>query len=55
MKKVLQILAALATSSSVLTWAVQVAYIQRGYQAYGSEYLLAGLVAVVVYWVTGKL
>ena len=37
-----------------LVWAVQYAYACRGYQAIGGEYILAGLAAIFIYWLIGK-
>lgn len=54
MKKVIQLLSAVAIGSSILVWAVQAAYVQRGYQAYGGEYLFAVMVGIVIYFVAGK-
>ena len=55
MKKLIQILAALAMGSSILSWAVQAAYLQRGCQAIGGEYLLALFTVIAVYWIVGKI
>ncbi len=54
MKQMFQILAGLAFGSSVLVWAVQYAYEYRGYMAIGGEYLFAGLAAIVMFWLIGK-
>ena len=54
MKKAVQILSAAAIYNSVVAWAVQIAYEQRGYSAIGGEYLLAGAAAVAAYWWIGK-
>lgn len=54
MKQMFQILAELAFGSSILVWAVQYAYACRGYQAIGGEYILAGLAAIFIYWLIGK-
>lgn len=54
MKRVVQILSAIAAYGSMASWAVQIAYEQRGYAAIGGEYLLAGAAAIGVYWAVGK-
>ncbi len=54
MKRVVQILSAIAAYGSMASWAVQIAYEQRGYAAIGGEYLLAGAAAAGVYWAVGK-
>ena len=54
MKKIIQLLVAVAVGSSVLVWAIQTAYVQRGYQAYGGEYILAVMAGVVSYCIAGK-
>ena len=54
MKKVIQLLIAVAMGSSTLVCATQAAYVQRGYPAYGGEYILAAMVGVVVYCIVGK-
>ncbi|MEY8320322.1 hypothetical protein AAK894_04475 [Lachnospiraceae bacterium 46-61] len=55
MKRYIQIISAFAIGSSSLFWAINIAYIQRGYYAIGGEYLFGILIAVCVYWLTGKL
>lgn len=54
MKKVIQLLSAVAIGSSILVWAIQAAYAQRGYQAIGGEYILAVIVAIATYYIVGK-
>lgn len=54
MKQMFQILGGLAFGSSVLVWAVQYAYECRGYLAIGGEYIFAGLAAIFIYWLIGK-
>ncbi len=54
MKKIIQILSAIAVYASMVSWAVRLAYEQRGYAAIGGEYLLAGVAAIGVYWIIGK-
>lgn len=54
MKKAVQILSTVAIYNSVVAWAVQIAYEQRGYAAIGGEYLLAGAAAIGIYWIVGK-
>ena len=54
MKRIVQILSSMAVYGSVVSWAIQIAYEQRGYTAIGGEYLLAGAAAIGVYWAVGK-
>lgn len=49
MKRIIQILASIAVGSSMLLWASDIAYRQRGYKAIGGEYIAAILAAVIVW------
>lgn len=55
MKQYIRIISAFAIGSSGLSWASNMAYMQRGYYAIGGEYLFGILIAVCVYWLTGKM
>lgn len=54
MKKALQLVSSIAVYGCMVSWGIQIAYEQRGYQAIGSEYLLALLMAAAAYWAVGK-
>lgn len=55
MKRIIQILASIAVGSSMLLWASDIAYRQRGYKAIGGEYIAAILAAVIVWWLIEKI
>lgn len=55
MKRIVQILASIAVASSMLLWASDIAYIQRGYEAIGGEYIAAILAAVIVWWLIDRI
>ncbi len=54
LRRVVQVIIAVMIGVSVFIWAEQAAYKQRGYQAYGGEYILAVIAGVVSYCVAGK-
>ena len=55
MKRIIQILASIAVASSMLLWASDIAYTQRGYKAIGGEYIAAILAAVIVWWLIDRI
>ncbi len=55
MKRIVQILASIAVGSSMLLWASDIAYTQRGYKAIGGEYIAAILAAVIIWWLINKM
>ena len=55
MKRIIQILASIAVGNSMLLWASDIAYKQRGYRAIGGEYIAAILAAVIVWWLIDRI
>ena len=54
LRRVVQVIIAVMIGVSVFIWAEQAAYKQRGYQAYGGEYILAVMAGVVSYCIAKK-
>lgn len=55
MKRIVQILASIAVASSMLLWASDIAYTQRGYKAIGGEYIAAILAAIIILWLIDRI
>lgn len=45
----------ISVSSSIGEWAIEYAYNERGYVAYGGEYLLIGMVFIGSFWAVKKI
>jgi hypothetical protein len=55
MKRIIQILASIAVGSSILLFASDIAYTQRGYKAIGGEYIAAILAAIIIWWLIDRM
>jgi len=55
MKTIVQILASIAVGSSILLFASDIAYTQRGYKAIGGEYIAAILAAIIIWWLIDRM
>lgn len=54
-KAILQIIAGLIYYKATIIYFSNITYIQRGYDAIGSEYLLAIMVGISIYFLVGKM
>lgn len=52
---ILKLLFSYSISCFVFQWAVRIAYIERGYKAYGGEYMLAVATFMITYFAINKL
>ena len=51
---ILELFYSFSVSYFVGDWAIEYAYKERGYVAYGGEYLLIGMVFVISFWTISK-